>query len=92
MGFSRRIATGRTNKSLIFLYFSLLEIGSNPYAPGMRFLIVILAALALNSCNTLIGIGRDTKQGYNWTKDKIQNSGGGGGGGGQDESYGAPVY
>jgi predicted small secreted protein len=56
----------------------------------MKLLIILVAALALNSCNTFIGIGRDTKQGYQWTKGKIQGSGGGGGGG--DENYGAPVY
>lgn len=44
----------------------------------MKLLIVIVAALALNSCNTFIGIGRDTKQGYQWTKSKIQGQGGGG--------------
>lgn len=54
----------------------------------MKVLALILVALSLNSCNTLIGIGRDTKQGYQWTKGKIQGSGGGGGG----EEYGAPVY
>lgn len=55
----------------------------------MKIFIVLGMALALNSCNTLIGIGRDTKQGYQWTKGKIQNSGGGGG---STEEYGAPVY
>ena len=58
----------------------------------MKLLIILVAALALNSCNTMIGIGRDTKQGYQWTKGKIQGSGGGGGGSGGDENYGAPVY
>jgi hypothetical protein len=38
----------------------------------MKFLFVIAALLTLNSCNTLIGIGRDTKEGYLWTKKKIQ--------------------
>ncbi len=46
----------------------------------MKYLVVILALFSLNSCNTLIGIGRDTKQGFLWTKDKIQGTGGGGGG------------
>ncbi len=73
--------------SLIFPYFSLLGILSERYAGAMKLLAVILTALALNSCNTLIGIGRDTKAGYGWTKSKIQGSGGGGG-----EEYGAPVY
>ena len=56
----------------------------------MKMLFVIVAALALNSCNTLIGIGRDTKQGYQWTKSKIQGSGDGGGS--QQDTSGAPVY
>lgn len=55
----------------------------------MKALALIVTVLTLNSCNTLIGVGRDTKQGYQWTKSKIQGSGGGGGGG---EEYGAPVY
>lgn len=57
----------------------------------MKLLTVIVAALTLNSCNTLIGIGRDTKQGYQWTKSKIQGQGGGNGGDSYDDS-GAPVY
>jgi predicted small secreted protein len=56
----------------------------------MRLLLLIIAALALNSCNTFIGIGRDTKQGYEWTKSKIQGNGGGGGGDTYDQ--GAPLY
>ena len=56
----------------------------------MKLLLVIVAALALNSCNTLIGLGRDTKQGYLWTKSKIQGSGGGGGS--EADTSGAPVY
>ena len=55
---------------------------------GMKLLILIVSALALNSCNTLIGIGRDTKQGYQWTKAKIQSSGDGGG----QDSSGDVVY
>ena len=38
----------------------------------MKFFIVIATLLALNSCNTIIGMGRDTKVGYLWTKQKIQ--------------------
>lgn len=41
-------------------------------------LLLILSALALVSCNTSIGIYRDTKQAFHWTKDKIQSSGDGG--------------
>ena len=57
---------------------------------SMKFLILLAAVFALNSCNTSIGLYRDTKQAFSWTKSKIQGSGGGGGGGGDD--YGAPVY
>jgi len=41
----------------------------------MQYFIMLAALFALNSCNTMIGLGRDTKQGYQWTKEKIQNSG-----------------
>jgi hypothetical protein len=51
----------------------------------MKMLFVIVTALALNSCNTLIGVGRDTKQGFLWTKEKIQGTGG-------MDAYDAPVY
>lgn len=54
----------------------------------MKFVFVMAASLVLSSCNTLIGIGRDTKQGYEWTKAKIQGTGGGGG----EDTSGAPVY
>ena len=53
----------------------------------MKYLILIVAAAALSSCNTMIGLGRDTKQGYEWTKSKFQ-----GGGGNQPDASGAPVY
>ena len=52
----------------------------------MKTLFVIVTVLALNSCNTLIGIGRDTKQGYQWTRSKMQ------GNGEQADPSGAPVY
>ena len=58
----------------------------------MKYLIVLAAVFALNSCNTFIGIGRDTKQGLYWTKEKIQGVGGGGGGGDAGYDSGAPVY
>ncbi|QTN34018.1 hypothetical protein HZ994_17405 [Akkermansiaceae bacterium] len=54
----------------------------------MKILFAITAAFTLVSCNTSIGIWRDTKAGFNWTKERIQGSGGGG----QDYEYGAPVY
>ncbi len=52
----------------------------------MKMLLAISAALALNSCNTLIGLGRDTKQGYQWTKSKFEDKGS------EPEASGAPVY
>jgi predicted small secreted protein len=47
----------------------------------------VLGLLALNSCNTFIGVGRDIKEGYQWSARKIQE-------GNQPpaEEYGAPVY
>ncbi len=44
------------------------------YSRGMKIIFLIVTLLALNSCNTLIGLGRDTKQGYEWTKSKFQGS------------------
>jgi len=54
----------------------------------MKFIGIILLAVSLVSCNTTIGVWRDTKAGFLWTKEKIQNSQGG------DQGYdqGAPVY
>ena len=54
----------------------------------MKTLMVLLAVISLNSCNTLIGVGRDTKQAFLWTKDKIQ----GNGNQAPEQEYGAPVY
>jgi len=51
----------------------------------MKLLMLVVAVVTLNSCNTMIGLGRDTKQGFIWAKDKIQGSG-------QQDSYGAPTY
>jgi hypothetical protein len=61
----------------------------------MKFLSLCAALLVLNSCNTTIGLYRDTKAVFLWTKGKIQGSGGGDGGGDAgavEEEYGAPVY
>ena len=55
----------------------------------MKFVLLAIALLTLNSCNTIIGMYRDTKQAAIWTKDKIQGSSGGGGG---DAYSDAPVY
>ena len=53
---------------------------------GMKFFLVLAGVMALNSCNTLIGIGRDTKQAFEWTKGKMQGTQSGG------NNSGAPVY
>jgi len=53
---------------------------------SMKYL-VLAVVLALNSCNTLIGMGRDGKQAYTWTKDKIQGDAANG-----NQPAGAPVY
>lgn len=52
----------------------------------MKIITLIVAAFALNSCNTCIGIGRDTKQAYQWTASKFQSSDS------QPDPSGAPVY
>lgn len=60
-----------------------------PYFRGMKFFLVCLFGLSLVSCNTAIGVWRDTKVGFNWTKEKIQ---GAGSEGSQEYEYGAPIY
>lgn len=55
----------------------------------MKILLSLAAVLSLASCNTSIGLWRDTKAGFIWTKQKIQESGDGGS---QEYEYGAPVY
>jgi predicted small secreted protein len=53
----------------------------------LLLIFTVLGLLALNSCNTFIGVGRDIKEGYQWSARKIQE-------GNQPpaEEYGAPVY
>jgi predicted small secreted protein len=53
----------------------------------MKWLLLIATVVSLTSCNTMIGVWRDTKAGFQWTKQKMQGSGGG-----NQDSYGAPVY
>lgn len=38
----------------------------------MKAFTLLVATLTLASCNTMIGLGRDSKEGYVWTKAKIQ--------------------
>ena len=56
----------------------------------MKIAVVLVALFALSSCNTSIGLYRDSVQAFNWTKEKFQGSGGGSDGGYED--YGAPIY
>lgn len=56
----------------------------------MKVVLLAIALISLNSCNTIIGMYRDTKQAVIWTKGKIQGSGGSGAG---DDAYSdAPIY
>ena len=50
--------------------------------------LALVLAFALQSCNTMIGMGRDIKYGYHWTQEKVQGSGSNG----SSDPYGAPVY
>jgi predicted small secreted protein len=54
----------------------------------MKALLLLAISFSMVSCNTAIGVWRDTKATYHWSKNKIQESQGGG----QDYEYGAPVY
>lgn len=56
----------------------------------MKFLLLAIATASLVSCNTSIGLWRDTKQAYQWTSEQIRGAGSGGNEAGYD--YGAPVY
>lgn len=55
--------------------FSLFQTNLGYYVQLMKYLVVIATVLALNSCNTSIGIYRDTKQAVSWTKAKVQGGG-----------------
>jgi len=44
------------------------------YTEVMKLLILLAAVFALNSCNTSIGIYRDSKAAFLWTKGKIQGN------------------
>lgn len=58
----------------------------------MKYALGFFAIVILNSCNTSIGIYRDSVQAYQWTKQKIQESNTGGGGQSTGDEYGAPIY
>ncbi len=38
----------------------------------MKFACILLLAAGLSACNTTIGVGRDIKEGFVWSKNKIQ--------------------
>lgn len=38
----------------------------------IKYLMIALVVVGLNGCNTMIGMGRDTRQAYDWTKSKVQ--------------------
>lgn len=58
----------------------------------MKYLILLATTFSLTSCNTLIGMWRDTKAATQWTARKIDNAANKHGGGGGGDDYGAPVY
>lgn len=58
----------------------------------MKCFLLLAFVFSLVSCNTTIGVWRDTKATYHWSKKKIQESQSNGGGGGTEYEYGAPVY
>lgn len=55
----------------------------------MKYLLALAATLSLVSCNTSIGLWRDSVKAYDWTKSKIQ---GNNDPYGSQTEYGAPVY
>ncbi len=57
----------------------------------MKVLLLISVVFSLVSCNTSIGVWRDTKAAFKWTARKISESSNGGGGS-YDTDYDAPVY
>jgi len=47
--------------------------------PMKRMILLLFAGVALSSCNTTIGVGRDLREGYDWTRNQFQQSGSGSG-------------
>lgn len=56
----------------IALRFKLSAPPLKRYMDAVKYLVILAALFALNSCNTLIGVTRDTKEGYRWAKQKMQ--------------------
>lgn len=38
----------------------------------MKWILLIATVVSLTSCNTMIGVWRDTKAGFNWSKEKFR--------------------
>lgn len=53
----------------------------------MKYALLALAVMLLTQCNTLIGVGRDVKEGFFWCNQKFQNMRQNSGGGGYDAVY-----
>lgn len=58
----------------------------------MKILLIALMVVGVCACNTMIGLGRDTKEGFNWCKRKVEESRQGSGGGGGKDSGEVPIY
>jgi len=54
----------------------------------MKYAFFFFLAVVLSSCNTMIGVGRDSKEGYQWSKRKIQERRQPA----YQDPYGGPVY
>jgi len=54
----------------------------------MKFLALFISILTLDSCNTMIGMFRDTRQAFSWASGKMQ----GDEAASTEDPSGAPVY
>jgi predicted small secreted protein len=61
--------------------------GWHIFAHMKRICLLLLVGMALSSCNTTIGLGRDMREGYDWTRGKFQEARHGSGGGNHDVVY-----
>jgi hypothetical protein len=58
----------------------------------MKLICLALAAACVCSCNTTIGLGRDIKEGFIWSKNKIQEKRQESQQSSAPDDSGAPVY
>jgi hypothetical protein len=58
----------------------------------MKILLIALMVVGVCGCNTMIGLGRDTKEGFIWCKRKVEESRQGRSGGGGGDSGEVPIY